>query len=552
MRFELLASLAATPVLLAAAPGMALAQSSSFSTDAAALLAAAYPADGPGAAVVMMRGGQLLFSGARGLSNLEARRPITPDTVFRLGSITKQFVAATVLQLVAEGKLSLDDPLSRFMPDYPAPGANATVRQLLNHSSGLFDFSKIPGWMGSEASLRPNSTADLVALTRSRPANAEPGTRWEYSNGGYVLLGAVIEQVTGKPWHEVVVERIGVPLGLKTLAYALDGETDAARASGYALQDGVQRPARGVHMSVAHAAGGLVASVADMARWAQALHNGRVVPAPLYREMTSPAALADGSTRPYGFGLRLQRIRGRAAFVHGGAGRGLDTDSVYLPDDALFVAVFANSSTPATDPATLTRKLAALALGDPLPELTRVPADIAAIEPLFGLYSGQGAPRRFFARDGRLYIGRGDEEAEIFAAGEDRFFLPDGLDWFRIRRQPDGAHRFELHRLDAAGLERAARTGPIPPPLAVAPEILRSYVGTYRTEGPVLTVALRTDGRLTVAAGPQVMPLRPVSPTEFRVEDAPMRLVFHTEGGKVDRLTLYRGARELHGRRAPD
>jgi D-alanyl-D-alanine carboxypeptidase len=534
--------------LAALAPLPAQAQAD-FRAQAAALLDASYPADAPGAAALVLHKGKLIFAGARGLADLQGRR-LTPDTPIRLGSVTKQFTAALVLQLVAEKRIALDDPLSRFFPDWPAPTNRATVRQLLNHTSGIMDFTKIPGWMLSPPSLRPNSTADLVALTRSKPAVSEPGTRWEYNNGGYMLLGAIIEQVTGRSWHQAIVDRIARPLGLRTIAYA--GDAIPATARGYSRQGDAYLPAAGVHISVAHAAGGLVGSADDLARWAQALHHGRVVTPALYREMTTPARLADGSTQPYGFGLRLRAMLGKPAYVHGGAGRGLDADSVYVPSEDLYVVVLANTDDPQTDPSVLTRRLAALAMGSPIPSFTRADVDLASLEPLFGAYSAEsGPPRRFFARGGKLYVGRGDEEREVFAAGADRFFFgPGDLAWFRILRKADGMHVLEAHDPEAAAPLTARRTGAVPQAFAVAPAVLKGYVGTYKTEGPTVKVALAADGSLTIA-GPngEANPMRPVSDTEFRVEGTPMRLVFHPEGGKTDRLTLHRGARELHGKR---
>ena len=519
--------------------------------DARRTIAAALPADGPGAAVIVMQGERTLFAGGRGLADLTAGRAMTADTPVRLGSITKQFTAAVVLQLVAEGRIGLDDPVSRFFPDWPAPGAGATVRQLLNHSSGLFDFSKIPGWMMSPPSLRPNSTADLLAVMRSRPAVTPPGERWEYNNGGYVLLGAIVEQVTGKPWHQVVVERIGRPLGLTTLAWA-GGDTDAAL--GYSRGEGGFGPARGVHISVAGAAGGLVASAADLARWARALHGGKVVSPALYAEMIAPARLNDGRTEPYGFGLRLRTIRGQRALVHGGSGRGLDAASAFLPASGVFVAVLANTDDAQTKSDDLMQRLAALALGQPIPSFTRVELPAAALTPLFGTYSPDAGPAlRFFARDGRPWLGRGNDEAEAIPAGEDRFFFGDvSLTWFRFRRD-DAAPIIEVHRVEAAAPLVAARTGDAPPPLAIAPAVLRRYVGTYRTEVPVVTVAFDGGGRLMLTpAGQPAMMLRPVSATEFRVEGSITRVVFHPDGERVDRLTLHRGARSLNGVRVRD
>ena len=522
-----------------------------FQAAADALLQAAYPADGPGAAVVVMRGGRVIYSGARGLADVETRRAITPDTPFLLGSIVKQFTAATVLQLVAEGRMSLDDPISRFFPDWPQPAAGATVRQLLNHASGLQDYSKVPGWIARNRN-RPWTTAQLLAVARELPARAQPGQAWEYNNGGYVMLGAIIERATGKAWHEVLAERITGPLDLRTIAYAVPGSLATDTARGYTEDDGVTQPVERSHMSIAHAAGGLAGSVSDMARWAQALHHGRVVSPALYREMTSPAQLVGGATEPYGFGLRLQRIRGRQAFIHGGAGAGIDTDSVYIPSDDVFVAVFANSDEPATDPSILSRRLATLALGEPFPTFTRATVDLSAIEPLFGLYSAdEGEPLRFFSRDGRIYAAQGDGQREVFPAGDDRFFFgPDDLSWFRFVRQTNGAHVIEVHRPDRAEPQRAVRTGAVPAPFTVAAAVLQTYVGSYSTEVLPVTVALGANGELVMTpAGQAPLPMRPVSETEFRIDGTPMRVVFHPENGEVNRLTIHRGARELHGRR---
>ena len=266
--------------------------------------------------------------------------------------------------------------------------------------------------------------------------------------------------------------------------------------------------------------------------------------------MIKPARLNNGKTAPYGFGLRQRQIRGRPALVHGGAGRGLDTDAVYIPSEDLFVAVFANTDAPAVDPASLTRRLAALALGEPVPSFTAVDVPLSALEPLFGTYStDQGPPRRFLARDGKLFIGRGEEEMQALPAGDDRFFLKDeDLTWFRIQRQADGAHVMEIHRFEAADADRSVRIGDAPPPVSVPLAVLQTYVGTYQTEQPLLTVALDKDGRLTIAPPDmEPIPLRAVSETEFRAESGPLRVVFHPEDGRTDRLTVYRGARELHG-----
>src|SRR4051794_29978440 len=172
-----------------------------FTAKADAYLKSAYPADGPGAAVIVVDHGKIAYAAGRGVADMQHNRKIEPDTVFRLGSLTKQFTAAVILQLEHEGKLSLSDPLAKYLPDYPQPGRNATIAQLLNHTSGIKNYTEIASWMLSRGRERPVTTQQLIDVFKNEPADFAPGTKWHYDNSGYVLLGAVIEKVTGKPWY---------------------------------------------------------------------------------------------------------------------------------------------------------------------------------------------------------------------------------------------------------------------------------------------------------------------------------------------------------------
>jgi len=521
-----------------------------------AMVEAAFPADGPGAAIIITRGGETIYAAGRGLADVEARRPITPDSIFRLGSITKQFTAAIILQLVQEGRISLDDPVSRFFPDYPRPGASATIRQLLNHMSGIQPYTAIPGWMVEANTSRPRTTAEMIAVFRDLPSPTPPGQAWAYNNSGYVLLGAIVESVTGKPWHQAVAERITGPLGLPTIGYGVDRESAPAMARGYTDQDGNFAPARRIHMSVPHAAGALVGTTGDLARWAHALHHGRVVSPALYTAMTSPASLPEGRTHPYGFGVGFEEVRGRGTIDHGGGIFGFSSYATYIPSDDLFVAVLANSDQPASNPSLLAARLAALALGDPYPAFARADLDPATLAPLFGVYrvGDAGASRRFFSREGKLYTLRdGGSELEVFAAGGDNFFYgPNSLTWFRVERRPDGAHVMEMHQNGSIGAERATRTGDVPADVEVSRAVLETYVGRYLTGGPEADVAMGEAGVLTIQlTGQRPLPLRPASETEFMVQGVNARIVFHGENGEVNRLVLHQGGREIEARRAP-
>lgn len=552
-------ALAAAPVIApVAGAGVAVAQPADFRARADAILQAAYPADGPGATVIVTRGGRTIYSASRGMADIAARRPLGADSVFRLGSLTKQFTAAIILQLVQERRVSLDDPISRFFPDYPQPGARATVRQLLNHTSGIQSYTGIPGWMRDPANTtRAHNTAEMIAVFRDQPSPTPPGQVWAYNNSGYVLLGAIAEQLTGKAWHQLVEERIARPLGLHSLGYGVERETRPDMAHGYGGGDARAEAARILHMSVPHAAGALVGTAGDMARWAQALHHGRVVSPALYAQMTAPAPLPEGRTHPYGFGLGLEQLRGRPSLEHSGGIFGFSTFGLYVPSEDVYVAVLANSDDPASPPGVVASRLAALAVGDPFPVLTRTEMTAAAVAPWFGVYRiGDGnVSRRFFSRGGKLYTMRdGGQDLEVFAAGGDRFFYgPNSLTWFRMTRGADGAHVMEVYPNGSTTVERAVRAGDVPPePVAasVSREILQSYVGRYQTPGPVAEIGLGTDGGLIVQlSGQPAIPMRATSATEFIVQGVNARVVFHPENGQVNRLVIHQGERQLEARR---
>lgn len=549
------ASIVGAGVALLGLAAPAAAVPADFAAKADALVEGAFPADGPGAAVIVTEGGKPVYQRGRGLADIASKRPITPETVFRMGSITKQFSAAVMLQLVAEGKVGLDDPLSKYFPDYPQPGASATVRQLLNHTSGIQSYTDIPGWMVEAKTNKPYSTDEMIAEFKSLPSPKKPGEAWDYNNSGYVLVGAIIEKVTGKPWHEAVDERIAKPLGLTTIRYGVLEDRTPNMAAGYTAHEGQVAPALKIHMSVPHAAGALIGSVQDLARWNAALHGGKVVPQPYYAMMIAPTPLPGGEENPYGFGIRNGDVRGRGAIGHGGGIFGFVTDSVYVPKEDVFVAVFANSNSPAADPGSVMLRLAALAIDDPFPTFTGVSVDPATVEPWFGVYPVDNGERRFFARDGKFYTQRsGGSELQAFAAGNNRFFYDNSLSWFEVSRDDKGVPVMAMYQQGSTRPELSKRSGPIPPaPKAadVSRETLEGYVGNYSVGGATAVVLL-TDSGLTVKLGDQpTLRLTPRSLTEFAVEGVDAKVVFNAApGSPAASMTIHQGGRTMEAPRA--
>ena len=191
-----------------------------FARYAETLLADAYRTDAPGVAVLVMRGDVVLYRGARGEADVAADVPLKPGDRFRIGSVTKQIAAAGLLTLVDAGKISLDDPLSKYLPAYPG-GAGVTIEQLLNHTSGIKDYTSIPGTF--EGPIRRDlTTAQLVDYFKNEAPDFAPGEGWRYNNSGYVLVGAVIEAASGQPWHRYLDHALFKPLGMKDTGYGAD------------------------------------------------------------------------------------------------------------------------------------------------------------------------------------------------------------------------------------------------------------------------------------------------------------------------------------------
>ncbi|MDQ3077771.1 MAG: serine hydrolase [Pseudomonadota bacterium] len=525
-----------------------------FKQQADALLAASYPADGPGAAVVISEKGRIVYRGARGLADIDAKRPITPQTVFRIGSITKQFSAAVVLQLAAEGKLKLSDPISKYFPDYPQPGASATVAQLLNHTVGIQSYTGIPGWMVEANTNRAYTSEQLMAVFKDLPAPSKPGEKFDYNNSGYILVGALIEKVTGNGWAAEVERRIGKPLGLATLRDGTNETQVAAMAVGYTDGENGPERARKIHMSVPGAAGALIANAEDLATWGNALHHARVVPAPYYAQMIAKTKLADGTFENYGFGLSQSQLRGSDAVGHGGGIFGFSSNSIYIPSNDLFVAVLTNSDEPQSNPGMVMRKLSALAIGKPYASFETVALDKATVEPLLGVYQFDEAKRTVAMTDGKLSVRRNDgPETELFAAGNGRFhYGPDELSWFEISRDATGKPVMAFRPGGEDDVEVGTWSGPVPlvVEVAVPRDKLAAYAGIYTTPMGKATIALSDGDKLTIQlAGQPTLAMRATSDSEFAVDKVGAKVSFASEGGKVSGLEIDHGGRKLPGTR---
>jgi D-alanyl-D-alanine carboxypeptidase len=307
------------------------------------LLAGAAVGDGTlvGVSVAVLRGDRTVVERGYGTADLEHAVPATQATRYYVGSITKPFTAAAILRLADQGLLDLDDDVSRHVPELDSPGAPVTLRQLLNHTSGLAG----PPQVGHRFIDRRHldfSRAELIELLKGEPRVSPPGERMVYNNLGYLLLGIVVERVSGWTYERYLADEL---LGGSATSLALCDARAVIpnRARGYEVRDGTAVHHEPVNASLLFAAGGICATAGDVARAFRSLIAGGVLSAEALRQMTTPERLGDGSTLPYGYGVFVGGLEGHTRVHHGGVVNGFSGHVAHYPDQDVTVVVLTNT-----------------------------------------------------------------------------------------------------------------------------------------------------------------------------------------------------------------
>ena len=403
-----------------------------------AMVAPYYKARDPGATLIVTKDGKTLLRKAYGMADVANEVPMQPGATMRLGSITKQFTSAAILMLAEEGKLSVSDPINKFLPDYPMHGKNITIEHLLTHTSGIVSYTNKPNFM--EQMNKNLSVAQMIDSFKDDPLQFEPGARYAYNNSGYFLLGAIIEKVSGQPYASFVEQRIFTPLGMRHSAYEGQERDLSQRAAGHSQEKGNFEPSASLSMSQPYAAGSLVSTVDDLARWDAAVSSGKLLKAASWAQAFKPYTLTDGKSTNYGYGWAVGKLRGATVIAHGGGINGFSTYALRIPEKNIYVALLSNADGGLAEPSMIAKKAAALALGDPFPEMKAVSVSAAELDALAGVYQIDEKATRTVRRDqDHLVMQRGERPAvALYPLGADRFFVKDSLVSFKFVRNAKG------------------------------------------------------------------------------------------------------------------
>jgi CubicO group peptidase (beta-lactamase class C family) len=391
-------------------------------------LATAALRNGPvaGLSVAVVKGQDTLVMKGYGLADVENDVPATASTVYRIGSITKQFTSAAVMQLVEQGKVNLDDDLTKYFPNFPTHGQRILVRHLLNHTSGIPSYTDIPGFGRVITLDLPHDS--LLAMVGRDSLMFAPGSGFYYNNSGYYMLGVLIEKVTGQKYGDYLTQQLFEPLGLHSTYYCATAPLIKHRAQGYATEKGKLVNASYIDMGLPFAAGSLCSTVGDLVKWEHALFSGKVVSATSLAQMTTPAKLTSNRPMPYGFGLAPDTVGGHRAVGHGGGINGFISHEEIYPSDSLTVVVLANTA-PAPSQG-IARNAARLVLGLPLMKGPSVPTEIALDSAQRARYVGNYSlqnpdasrvPARVVDENGHLMLEAHGQRGQLLAVGPDVF-----------------------------------------------------------------------------------------------------------------------------------
>jgi CubicO group peptidase (beta-lactamase class C family) len=518
--------------------------------------------------VLVAKGADVLLDKGYGSANLEWNVPNSPTTKFRLGSITKQFTAASILLLQERGKLNVQDPVKKYMADAPAAWDKITIYNVLTHTSGIPSFTSFPEY----AKWEPFATTatEEVAWFRDKPLDFPPGEKWSYSNSGYVLLGYLIEKVTGASYEKFVRENIFTPLGMKDSGYDSNSAVIANRAAGYTPGKKGMENAGFVNMTIPFSAGSLYSTTEDLLKWEQGLFGGKLLSETSLQTMTKPFK------NDYACGLAVHTKDGHATIEHGGGIEGFNTQLTYYPDDKLTVVVLGNVNGPA--PGEIADRLAAVAHGEAIKlpaERKEVTVDPKVLARYVGTYELiPGANMLITLEGNQLSEKLGDQSTfPIFPESETMFFLKvvdaqiefvkdasgtvtalilhqGGRDQ-KAPRISDKAEAAVPSPKEGAASAQPKPSSPARKEIRVSPEVLAKYVGTYElAPGVEVTMTVEGGRLMTQITGQPKFELFAESETRFFLKVVDAEVEFFTDpGGAGTHLIIYQNGKETKAAR---
>jgi CubicO group peptidase (beta-lactamase class C family) len=536
-------------VLILFVPALGQVPSKQLIADFDKLISEQFKPNESGCAVLVSQKGNVIYKKAFGLADIELNVPMQPDMVFRIGSITKQFTAVSILQLMEQGKLGLQDEITKFIPDYPTQAYKITIEHLLTHTSGIQSYTGMKTFQDMiRKDMKPEEVIDIF---KNQPMEFAPGTKWNYNNSGYFLLGYIIEKASGKSYPQYLEENIFKPLGMTNSYYGSNNRIIHNRASGYQPgKDGIVN-ADIMSMTIPYAAGSIQSTVEDLFKWHQAVHSYKLVKKESLEKAFTEYKLADGKGAHYGYGWALNSVQGSPTIEHGGGINGFLTNALYLPNEDVFVAVFSNSN--AKSPNEVSIRLAAATIGKPY-NYKEIALDDASLDSYTGVYESEDGSQRTITREGKQLFSQrtGGAKNVIKAYAPSKFFFTSSLATLEFEKDPQGKFSQVTSSERSSVIVWKKTNKPVPSErkeAKVSEELLARYTGEYKmTPGFSLTITKEGQKLFAQATGQGKNEIYPESDTKFFLKVVDAQLEFSKDtGGVVSKLILYQGGQRIEG-----
>jgi CubicO group peptidase (beta-lactamase class C family) len=525
--------------------------------DLNSLLSGLVDSEGPGIAIRATRGDQVVFEHCYGLANLSDSVPVTTETKFRIGSVTKNFTAAAILKLQEQGKLNVADPVSSVLPDFPG-GDRVAIAQLLNHTSGIFSYTNAPEFFDT---VRLEIEAkDLIASFQDKPFDFDPGTKFAYNNSGYFLLGHMVAELSGVSYEAFLSEHFFQPLGMQQTGVHNSKQILRHEAEGYSFTGAGYEKALDWDMSHAGGAGALYSTVGDLDLWVRGLFGAEAIePSSLEAMLTSTILKEDEVDTHYGFGWFIDTHRGLRRYSHGGGLQGFSSHLAYYPDQDLCIAVLHNAlpAAPSINTAQFSDKVAVALLEDEMQDIPTFAIDETVtsemMQKFVGRYDYKTAVMEITVKDDQMFAHlTGQPNHPVYPLSPTKFFykvvdaqlefISDQEGTITGIRHTQGINDFVAPKL------------PDIEPQTLASEILDQHVGNYRFKGLGTMVIVREgDGLTAKLASQPALQIFAKNNNEFFYMIVPAEIIFSdTKDGKSRHITLKQGGVSFEGERIED
>ena len=521
------------------------------------IMTANYKPGSPGAVVLAAQNGHIVLEKAYGLANVELNTPNQTKNVFAIGSISKQFAAVAILKLVQEGKLSLTDKLTKYLPDYTFGKKEVTIENILSHTSGIVSYTEKQGF--DSKLVNSVSHKEMIEYFANDSLIFEPGSDWSYSNSGYAVAAVIIEKVTGTPYETYIQENIFTPLNMSNTHFLSTSEVIPGMVNGYnASSDSIFTKAGYFSPSWILGAGDIVSNVEDMYKWYSSLRENKIINKELTEKAWTSYILSNGLKANYGYGFAMGEYKGNRIVSHGGAISGFLSDEAFIPEKNIYIVVLSNQVS-AKNPSEVTRAAVLLMAGTPYAAPDKISSKTNELKQYEGVFEIHRAGSRLAknmstnkmynyitAANDTLFIQTtGGSKRPLTCLGEDRFANKSRNMFYAFNRRDGKICSLEIYSepLNYGPNELEIKTNLTLPEkkkaITVSTGILQQYAGKYDLGGDAIFTVTVKDGRIFISSpGETPDELLPETESRFFIDNIDATVEFVKENNKVSKLIL--------------